>query len=42
MTVPIPDSHKRLLVEPVIANLATIMPDGWPQVNPVWCGYDGT
>lgn len=42
MAVPIPDSHKRLLDEPVIANLATIMPDGRPQVNPVWCDYDGT
>jgi PPOX class probable F420-dependent enzyme len=41
MAVPIPDSHKRLLDEPVIANLATIMPDGRPQVNPVWCDYDG-
>jgi PPOX class probable F420-dependent enzyme len=42
MVVPIPDSHKRLFVEPVVANLATIMPDGRPQVNPVWCDYDGT
>ena len=39
MAVPIPDSHKRLLVEPVIAYLATLMPDGRPQVNPVWCDY---
>ena len=28
MAAPIPDSHKRLLTEPVIANLATIMADG--------------
>jgi PPOX class probable F420-dependent enzyme len=42
MAVPIPDSHKRLLTEPVLANLATVMPDGRPQVNPVWCDYDGT
>ena len=21
--------------------LATVMPDGRPQVNPVWCDYDG-
>ncbi len=41
MVALIPDSHKRLLDEPVIANLATIMPDGRPQVNPVWCDYDG-
>ena len=42
MAVPIPDSHKRLLFEPVIAYLATVMPDGRPQSNPVWCDYDGT
>jgi PPOX class probable F420-dependent enzyme len=42
MSVPIPDSHRRLLFEPVIAYLATIMPDGRPQVHPVWCDYDGT
>lgn len=42
MPVPIPDSHKRLLTEPIIAHLATLMPDGRPQVHPVWCDYDGT
>jgi PPOX class probable F420-dependent enzyme len=42
MPVPIPDSHKRLLTDPIIAHLATIMPDGRPQVHPVWCDYDGT
>ncbi len=42
MPVSIPDSHQRLLKEPVIASLATVMPDGRPQVNPVWCDYDGT
>jgi PPOX class probable F420-dependent enzyme len=42
MSVPIPDSHKRLLTEPIIAHLATLMPDGRPQVHPVWCDYDGT
>lgn len=42
MSSPIPDSHKDLFEKPVIASLATIMPDGQPQVNPVWCDYDGT
>lgn len=42
MAVPIPESHMRLLTEPIIAHLATVMPDGRPQVNPVWCDYDGT
>ena len=38
----IPESHKRLLKEPVFPTLATVMPDGHPQVHPVWCDYDGT
>jgi PPOX class probable F420-dependent enzyme len=42
MAIPtIPTSHKRLLEQPVLAMLGTIMPDGRPQVNPVWCDYDG-
>lgn len=42
MTVSIPDSHKNFFEKPIVANLATLMPDGRPQVNPVWCDYDGT
>lgn len=42
MPVPIPRSHYRLLVDPVLAHLATVMSDGRPQVHPVWCDYDGT
>ena len=42
MPVKIPQSHLHLFKEPVIANLATLMADGQPQVNPVWCDYDGT
>lgn len=43
MSIPkIPESHMRLFMEPVVASLATVMPDGRPQVNPVWCDYDGT
>jgi PPOX class probable F420-dependent enzyme len=41
MTPNIPDSHRDLLDGPVIAALATLMPDGQPQVTPVWCSYDG-
>ncbi len=37
----IPDSHKDLLERPVVVALATVMPDGQPQVNCVWCDYDG-
>jgi PPOX class probable F420-dependent enzyme len=38
----IPDSHRDLLDRPIIAAFATTMPDGHPQVTPVWCNYDGT
>lgn len=38
----IPDSHRDLLEGPIIVAFATIMPDGHPQVTPVWCTYDGT
>lgn len=37
----IPDSHKDLLERPVIVSLATVLPDGQPQVTPVWIDYDG-
>jgi PPOX class probable F420-dependent enzyme len=42
MTAKIPDSHVKLLDKPVHAKVATVMPDGRPQVHPVWCDYDGT
>lgn len=43
MSVPkIPDSHKPLFEKAVIGNLATVMPNGLIQVNPVWVDYDGT
>jgi PPOX class probable F420-dependent enzyme len=41
MSAKIPESHKHLLKEPVFPKLATIMPDGRPQVHPVWSDYDG-
>jgi PPOX class probable F420-dependent enzyme len=42
MTTPkIPESHKELFERPIVANLATLMPDGLIQVNPVWVDYDG-
>jgi PPOX class probable F420-dependent enzyme len=41
MTV-IPDSHADLLTRPLFAHLATIRPDGTPQVNPMWFAWDGT
>jgi PPOX class probable F420-dependent enzyme len=37
----IPASHKDLVDRPIVVTLATIMPDGTPQANPVWFDYDG-
>jgi PPOX class probable F420-dependent enzyme len=37
----VPDSHRDLLERPLIAHFATIRPDGGPQVNPIWFGWDG-
>lgn len=42
MGATIPDSHCDLLERPILASLATTMPDGQIQVTPVWCSYDGT
>ncbi len=38
----IPEQLLDLLLRPIVAALATILPDGQPQVTPVWCSYDGT
>ncbi len=40
MTVPIPDSHRDLLQEPVHGVLTTMMPDGTPQSSIVWVDCD--
>ncbi|MGH9764836.1 MAG: PPOX class F420-dependent oxidoreductase [Blastocatellia bacterium] len=37
----IPDNYKDLFDKKAFANLATVMPDGSPQVTPVWVDYDG-
>ncbi|MBX3279046.1 MAG: PPOX class F420-dependent oxidoreductase [Acidobacteria bacterium] len=37
----IPNEYVDLFEKPAFANLATLMPDGRPQVTPVWCDYDG-
>ena len=37
----IPDAYKDLLETTALANVATLGPDGAPQVNPVWFGWDG-
>ncbi len=38
---PIPDSFHDLFQKKAFAQLATLMPDGSPQVSPVWCDFDG-
>jgi PPOX class probable F420-dependent enzyme len=37
----IPESHIDILNKKSFAHLATLMPDGSPQVTPVWVDYDG-
>lgn len=41
-TVAVPESHRDLLVRPITAVLATMLPSGFPHAQPVWCGFDGT
>jgi PPOX class probable F420-dependent enzyme len=43
MSSLIPESHADLLSDdrPIVAALATLMPDGSPQVTPVWFDQEG-
>lgn len=41
MTAALSDELKKLLDTPVFVNVATIQPDGSPQVSPVWVARDG-
>jgi PPOX class probable F420-dependent enzyme len=38
----IPDQYADLFQKRAFANLVTLMPDGSPQVSPVWIDFDGT
>jgi len=42
MPAKISEGIRKLLEAPNLANLATLMPDGSPQVTPVWVDFDGT
>lgn len=42
MAASIPEAYKDLFQKRAFANLATLMPDGRPQVSPVWCDLDGS
>lgn len=37
----IPDGYRDLLDRPIVVSLATVLSDGKPQVQPVWCSFDG-
>jgi len=37
----IPEDYAHLLDLPVYGHLATVRPDGAPQVNPMWFAWDG-
>lgn len=41
MPTSIPDDIRALLSEPIFFHVATINPDGSPQVSVVWGGIDG-
>jgi PPOX class probable F420-dependent enzyme len=41
MSSPIPDKYLDLFDKKIFAGLATVMPDGSPQVTPVWIDFDG-
>ena len=42
MAENIPEKALDLFQKPLLAHLATVMPDGTPQVTPVWVDFDGT
>jgi PPOX class probable F420-dependent enzyme len=42
MSATIPQGYLDLFQKKAFAHLATLMPDGSPQVNPVWVDYDGS
>ena len=42
MAQQVPDGFLDLFHKKSFAHLATLMPDGGPQVTPVWCDFDGT
>ena len=39
--VHIPQSHRDLLESDACVALTTVMPDGQPQITPVWCDREG-
>jgi PPOX class probable F420-dependent enzyme len=41
MSAKIPEKYRDLFNKRAFASLGTIMPDGRPQVTPVWCDVEG-
>ena len=41
MPQAIPEKYADLFDKPAFGNLGTLMPDGSPQVTPVWVDFDG-
>jgi PPOX class probable F420-dependent enzyme len=41
MSNVIPEKYLDLFQKRAFASLGTLMPDGKPQVTPVWCDFDG-
>jgi len=41
MSEEIPEKYSDLMKQTTFAHLTTLMPDGSPQVTPVWFDYDG-
>ena len=41
MATQIPEDMKDIFKKRAFAHLATVMPDGSPQVTPVWVDFDG-
>src|SRR5215472_8427001 len=41
MPQAIPDKYRDLFTKRAFASLGTLMPDGSPQVTPVWCDLEG-
>lgn len=41
MSATIPNHLKDLLEKPIVVGIATVNPDGQPQVTPVWCSLEG-
>ena len=42
MAEVIPEKYRDLFQKKAFCSLSTLMPDGSPQVTPVWCDFDGT